>query len=101
MDTMANDGNYLAPFRFNLRSLLIATALLSLPLTLLHWLGWYFLVPIVCSAGLVMICGAVYEVSAPRRLLIIAGLAFPFGIAMAFFTDIQQIRIDILSNANL
>ncbi|MGI9428263.1 MAG: hypothetical protein ACR2NM_06375 [Bythopirellula sp.] len=85
MDTTASDGNLSPPFRFNLRSLLFAIALLSIPLTLLHWLGPYFLVPIVCSTGLALICCMVYDVGAPQRMLMFAGLAFPIGIAMSFF----------------
>ncbi len=85
MDTLANVGNCSTPLRFRLRTLFLAIALLSIPLTLLHWLGSYFVFPILFSACLVGVCSWYYRPDAPKKVLGIAGLAVPVGLMFSIF----------------
>ncbi len=93
MDTLANVGNCSTPLRFRLRTLLLAIALLSIPLTLLNWLGSYFLLPILFSACLVGVCGWYYRPEAPKTMLGIAGLAVPAGLMFSIFYLMVNFRL--------
>jgi len=84
MDTSAVGVAKSESFRFSLRSLLLGTALLSIPLTLLHWLGGLYLFALVLSTCLVVICVFSYQPPLSKTLLLPAGLAFPVSIGITF-----------------
>lgn len=93
MDTTANKGNVATSIRFSLRSVLLVIALLSIPFTLLHWLGSAFLLPIAVSSCLVGACSWHYRIDSPKKCLSLAAIAVPLSLVFSFFYVMLVFRI--------
>jgi len=67
MDTSSVGGVQPKVFQFSLLSLLLGIALLSVPLTLLHWLGAIYLFSVALSTCLITICIIAYKPQSQKK----------------------------------